>query len=125
MITELAKIRTTITNPARCEVFCSEDRELNGVPGDISAVITSPPYPNEKDYTRTTRVDSIIVGLLRDCESLRQVKESLLRSNTRNIFVEVQKAEHFCPERRGREFLCVACVPSRPLNPCSSVFIRG
>src|SRR5947208_5245465 len=88
MITELAKIRTTITNPARCEVFCSDDRELNGVPGDISAVITSPPYPNEKDYTRTTRVDSIIVGLLRDCQSLRQVKESLLRSNTRNIFVE-------------------------------------
>jgi len=88
MITDLAKIRTAITNPARCEVFGSDARELSGVPGDISAVITSPPYPNEKDYTRTTRVESIIVGLLRDRQSLRQVKESLLRSNTRNIFVE-------------------------------------
>jgi len=88
MIAELSKIEATAADPARCEVFCADARDLVGVPGDISAVITSPPYPNEKDYTRTTRVESIIVGLLRDKQSLRQVKESLLRSNTRNIFVD-------------------------------------
>jgi len=88
MITELAKMRTAMPDPPRCDVFCKDARELPEVPDDISAVITSPPYPNEKDYTRTTRVESIIVGLLRDRPSLRHVKESLLRSNTRNIFVD-------------------------------------
>lgn len=87
MISELTKIRIEIANPVPCEVFGTDARELAEIPEDISAVITSPPYPNEKDYTRTTRVESIILGLLRDRQGLRQVKESLLRSNTRNIFV--------------------------------------
>src|SRR5437867_4563056 len=49
MVTELIKVRTAIPNPARCEVFASDARGLAEMPGDISAVITSPPYPNEKD----------------------------------------------------------------------------
>jgi len=35
---------------------------LNGT--KISAVITSPPYPNEKDYTRTTRLESVLLGFI-------------------------------------------------------------
>jgi hypothetical protein len=88
MVSELTRIRSATPAPPRCDVHCTDARELAGVPDGISAVITSPPYPNEKDYTRTTRVESIIVGLLRDRQSLRQVKESLLRSNTRNVFVD-------------------------------------
>src|SRR5207247_2057801 len=37
--------------------------------------------------------ESIIVGLLRDRRTLRHVKESLLRSNTRNIFVDDSDAD--------------------------------
>jgi len=93
MLTELTKIRISIPRPAKSEVFCTDARELADMPDDISTVITSPPYPNEKDYTRTTRVESILVGLLRDRQSLRQVKESLLRSNTRNIFFDDRDAD--------------------------------
>ena len=93
MITDLAKVRAAIPDPARSAVLCTDARELSGVPDDIAAVITSPPYPNEKDYTRTTRVESIIVGLLRDRQNLRQVKESLLRSNTRNVFANDADAD--------------------------------
>jgi hypothetical protein len=53
----------------------------------IDAVITSPPYPNEKDYTRTTRVESVLLDMISDREDLRNVKEWLVRSNTRNVFV--------------------------------------
>jgi hypothetical protein len=31
-------------------------------PGSVDAVITSPPYPNEKDYTRTTRLERATSG---------------------------------------------------------------
>ena len=55
-------------------------------PRSIDAVITSPPYPNEKDYTRTTRLESVILGFLSDKADLRALKEGLMRSNTRNVF---------------------------------------
>ena len=55
-------------------------------PASIDAVITSPPYPTEKDYTRVTRLESVILSHILDKKQLRALKEGLLRSNTRNIY---------------------------------------
>ena len=60
------------------------DRTLS--PKSVDAVITSPPYPNEKDYTRTTRLESVILGLIRDRRELRSLKQHLIRSNTRGVY---------------------------------------
>lgn len=72
--------------PAR--VHHADARQLPGVlePESIDAVITSPPYPNEKDYTRTTRLESVLLGFIQNKAELRSLKEGLLRSNTRNVF---------------------------------------
>ncbi|MCX6601718.1 MAG: DNA methyltransferase [bacterium] len=72
----------------RSTVHLGDSRELDQViePNSIDAVFTSPPYPNEKDYTRTTRLESVILGLVEDKESLRRIKQTLLRSNTRNVY---------------------------------------
>ena len=55
-------------------------------PSSIDAVITSPPYPNEKDYTRTTRLESVLLGFVRDKQDLRGLKQGLVRSNTRSVY---------------------------------------
>jgi DNA modification methylase len=55
-------------------------------PGSIDAVITSPPYPNEKDYTRTTRLESVLLGFISTKEELQAVKKGLVRSNTRSVY---------------------------------------
>ncbi len=55
-------------------------------PESVDAVITSPPYPNEKDYTRTTRLESVILGFISSKDELRELKKSLLRSNTRGVY---------------------------------------
>lgn len=55
-------------------------------PRSVDVVITSPPYPNEKDYTRTTRLESVILGLIRDKRELRTLKQDLVRSNTRGVY---------------------------------------
>lgn len=60
------------------------DRQL------INVVITSPPYPNEKDYTRTTRLESIFLKLINSKDYLRKVKKTLVRSNTRGIYKDDQ-----------------------------------
>lgn len=54
--------------------------------GSVDAVITSPPYPNEKDYTRTTRLESVVLGFIKSSAELRAFKRSLVRSNTRGIY---------------------------------------
>src|SRR5207249_716709 len=78
----------------------------------ISAVITSPPYPNEKDYTRTTRVESLLLGLLSDKKELRKVKEKLLRSNTRNVFIKDQDSAEVSEFKSIRE-ICDAIEARR------------
>lgn len=52
----------------------------------IDACITSPPYPNEKDYTRTTRLETVLLGFVNDKSELQLLKKGLLRSNTRTIY---------------------------------------
>ena len=69
-------------------VYNADSRSLASVlrPRSINAVITSPPYPNEKDYTRTTRLESVLLGYVSSRSELRHLKQGLLRSNTRGVY---------------------------------------
>ena len=75
---------------AAAEVFNADSRRIGEYvkPGTISAVMTSPPYPNEKDYTRTTRLESVLLGFIRSKEELRSLKKGFVRSNTRGVYKE-------------------------------------
>ncbi len=83
---DLRRVRRPSLAPAT--VYQADARQIAQVvrPGSIDAVITSPPYPNEKDYTRTTRLESVLLGLIRDKTGLRALKAGLVRSNTRNVY---------------------------------------
>lgn len=52
----------------------------------IDAVITSPPYPNEKDYSRITRLESVLLGFIRSKADLQALKRNLICSNTRCVY---------------------------------------
>lgn len=69
-------------------VHQADARHLQQVvePQSIDAVITSPPYPNEKDYTRATRLESVLLGFIRNKDELRALKKGLVRSNTRGVY---------------------------------------
>ncbi|GKU80510.1 DNA methyltransferase [Paenibacillus sp. L3-i20] len=73
----------------KSEVILGDARNINTLIQNesVDAIITSPPYPNEKDYSRTTRLESVILGFIKDKSDLRRNKERLLRSNTRNVYV--------------------------------------
>ena len=55
-------------------------------PNSVDAVITSPPYPNEKDYSRTVRLESVLLGYLSSRSDLQAMKKGLVRSNTRGVY---------------------------------------
>jgi DNA modification methylase len=86
MASDLEQLRKKKAIPA--EVHQADAREILQVlpPQSVDAVITSPPYPNEKDYTRTTRLESVLLGFLNSKEDLRAVKKNLVRSNSRNVY---------------------------------------
>jgi len=77
-------------SPAAARVIHADSRDIASLlaPGSIDAVFTSPPYPNEKDYTRTTRLESVILGMVTSLADLRLSKKGLIRSNTRGIYKE-------------------------------------
>lgn len=71
-----------------CEVYQFDAREpQNILPfSSVDAVITSPPYPNEKDYTRATRLESVLLEFVKNKVELQILKRNLLRSNTRGVY---------------------------------------
>lgn len=77
------------TDYPEVQIHLADARDLDCIlaPNSIDAVITSPPYPNEKDYTRTTRLESVILGFYEDMAQLRRYKKTFLRSNTRGVYV--------------------------------------
>ena len=90
MIGDLHALGSSLQQPYReAKVFQEDARKLSFLENHpkIGAVITSPPYPNEKDYTRSTRLESVLLGLINNRTDLRKLKNHLLRSNTRNVFV--------------------------------------
>ena len=86
MANDLSSLRDRSATPA--EVYHSDSRQLLKVldSNSIDAVITSPPYPNEKDYTRTTRLESVLLGFISDKKDLQGLKRQLVRSNTRGVY---------------------------------------
>lgn len=83
---DLAGVKDRATIPSI--VYHADARAIPDVigPASIDCVITSPPYPNEKDYSRTTRLESVLLGFIHNKEDLRAVKRDLVRSNTRGVY---------------------------------------
>lgn len=88
MQTMVSDIRDLSPPTAAATVLCADARDAERVlpAQSIDAVITSPPYPNEKDYTRTTRLESVILGLIQHPKELRALKKGMVRSNTRGVY---------------------------------------
>jgi DNA modification methylase len=86
MVRDLSQIRQFAATPAIA--LAADARSLRNFieARSIDAVICSPPYPNEKDYTRTTRLESVLLGFIRNKSDLRALKRELVRSNTRGVY---------------------------------------
>lgn len=96
MANDLAELRTAGRQAVEAEVRQADARDPRAVlaPASIDAVICSPPYPNEKDYTRTTRLESVLLGFITNKAELQAVKRGLVRSNTRTVYSADDDDQH-------------------------------
>lgn len=85
MLSDLAEVQRQPYGPS--EVYHHDSRDLAPLRGlKIDAVITSPPYPNEKNYSRITRIENLITNCIQNDADLKRLKKGLLRSNSQNMY---------------------------------------
>ncbi|MEM4302138.1 MAG: DNA methyltransferase [Candidatus Caldarchaeum sp.] len=90
MVEDLKKV-SKLTHVGSTQVFWGDARECGELlrqheVEQVDYVITSPPYPTEKDYTRNTRLELIYLGQVYDAKSLRAVKQMMIRSHSKGIY---------------------------------------
>lgn len=74
------------------------DTCLNGSkyiePKTINFIVTSPPYPNDLEYTRQTRLEMYLLDFVKNMDDVQQIKKKMVKGSTKLIFKE-SKSEIF------------------------------
>lgn len=52
----------------------------------VDLIITSPPYPNDLEYTRQTRLEMYLLGLVKSMEEVQKIKRKMVKGSTKLIF---------------------------------------
>lgn len=63
-------------------------------PKTINFIITSPPYPNDLEYTRQTRLEMYLLDFVKNMDEVQQIKKKMVKGSTKLIFKE-SKSEVF------------------------------
>lgn len=54
----------------------------------IDFIVTSPPYPNDLEYTRQTRLELYLLDFVRSMNDVQQIKRKMVKGSTKLIFKE-------------------------------------
>ncbi len=60
----------------------------------IDFIITSPPYPNDLEYTRQTRLELYLLDFVRSMEDIQQIKRTMAKGSTKLIFKESNSEQY-------------------------------
>lgn len=76
-------------------VFNKDCREMSEyVDGCVDFIFTSPPYPNDLEYTRQTRLELFLLGYVKNIDDVREIKKKMVKGSTKLIFKESNSAQY-------------------------------
>jgi DNA modification methylase len=76
-------------------VFNKDCREIrNYIDTPVDFIFTSPPYPNDLEYTRQTRLELFLLGYVKSMEDVREIKKKMVKGSTKLIFKESNSAQY-------------------------------
>lgn len=52
----------------------------------VDLIITSPPYPNDLEYTRQTRLEMYLLGFVKSMKDVQTIKRKMVKGSTKLIF---------------------------------------
>jgi DNA modification methylase len=61
-------------------------------PNSIDFIVTSPPYPNDLEYTRQTRLEMYLLDFVKNMNEVQQIKRKMVKGSTKLIFKESNSA---------------------------------
>jgi DNA modification methylase len=76
-------------------VFNEDSREIREyIDAPVDFIFTSPPYPNDLEYTRQTRLELFLLGYVKSMEDVREIKKKMVKGSTKLIFKESNSAQY-------------------------------
>jgi DNA modification methylase len=80
--------KTVIYNKSAIEAssFIDED--------SVDFIITSPPYPNDLEYTRQTRLELYLLGFVKSMDDVQKVKRTMIKGSTKLIYKDDNYSEY-------------------------------
>jgi len=60
----------------------------------VDFIITSPPYPNDLEYTRQTRLELYLLDFVKNMEDVQKLKKTMIKSSTKLIYKKDNYAEY-------------------------------
>lgn len=61
-------------------------------PNSVDFIITSPPYPNDLEYTRQTRLELYLLDFVKSMDDIQKIKRKMVKSSTKLIYKESSSA---------------------------------
>lgn len=71
------------------KVYLASSTELThfkAITGQVDLIITSPPYPNDLEYTRQTRLEMYLLGYASKMEDVQKIKKNMVKGSTKLIY---------------------------------------
>lgn len=60
----------------------------------VSFIITSPPYPNDLEYTRQTRLELYLLDFVDNMKDVQRIKRKMVKSSTKLIYKDSDSENH-------------------------------
>jgi len=80
--------KTKVFNKSTTEVSSFIDEN------SVDFIITSPPYPNDLEYTRQTRLELYLLDFVKNMEDVQKLKKTMVKSSTKLIYKKDNYSEY-------------------------------
>jgi len=93
---DLFLIKKSDLKPNPTQIYNKDMREMADYiePNSIDFLITSPPYPNDLEYTRQTRLDLFLLDYVKNMGDVKEIKEKMIKGSTKLIFNGSNSAQY-------------------------------
>lgn len=70
------------------EISSKDPNFVKDYSNKIDLILTSPPYPNDLEYTRQTRLELYMLGFVKNMNDVKNLKKKMVKGSTKLIFKE-------------------------------------
>lgn len=85
-----------IKKVGKTTVYNEDSRKISShlKPNSIDFIISSPPYPNDMEYTRQTRLDLYLLNYVKNINDVQKIKRKMVKGSTKLIFKDSNSAKY-------------------------------